>query len=151
MIKDILKTALISLALGFLLELSGIWLKTSFLQEFFKNNLVTILVALLAINATTMGIILSKIRDLIDKHGGDEFFKNTKKSMLISIQEQIGLIIAATIVLAAKSSEVIKQIDNLPLLLNSITTAIFIYALLVLYDIAKGVLIIVEYDIPSDK
>lgn len=146
MIKQVSKTAFISLGVGFLVELLRSWLSSSFLQNFFEGNLVTILVALLAINAATMGIVLTKIRDLIDKRGGAQFFESTKKNMLLSVKEQISLIVLATIVLSVNSSPLIANVQNLSLFLDSIVTGIFVYALLVLYDTAKGVLIIVDFD-----
>ena len=146
MIKQISKTALISLSIGFLAELFNVWLATDFLQRFFEINLITILVALLAVNAATMGIVLTKIRDLIDKNGGSEFFQKTRTNMLLSVKEQIGLIILATLVLSVKTSPIVAGVENLPLLLNAIVTGIFSYALLVLYDTAKGVLIIVDFN-----
>ena len=146
MITQILKTSLMSLAVGFLLEITSNWLESGYLSLFFKNNLITLLVALLAINATTMGIVLTKIRDLIEKHGGAEFFANSRKQMILSVKEQIGLIVVATILLTIKSSPLIKDIANLPLLLNSLIAGIFVYSLVVLYDTAKGVLIIIDFD-----
>lgn len=146
MIKQVLTTSFISLGVGFLAELLNGWLQASFLHVFFESNLVTILVALLAVNAATMGIVLTKMRDLIDKNGNGDVFNKTKTNMLLSIKEQIGLIIVATIVLSIKSSPVIQSVQNMQLLFNSIVTGIFVYALLVLYDTAKGVLIIVEFD-----
>jgi|SRR5690554_3296880 len=146
MIKQISKTAFISLGVGFLVELLSSWLSSSFLQKFFESNLVTILVALLAINAATMGIVLTKIRELIDKRGGAQFFESTKKNMLLSVKEQIGLIVLATTVLSVNSSPLVANVQNLSLFLDSLITGIFVYALLVLYDTAKGVLIIVDFE-----
>lgn len=146
MIKQVLTTSFISLGIGFLAELLNVWLDSKFLYGFFESNLVTILVALLAVNATTMGIVLTKMRDLIDKNGNAEAFKKTRINMLLSIKEQIGLIILATIVLSVKSAPVFHLIENMPLLFNSIVTGIFVYALLVLYDTAKGVLVIIDFN-----
>ncbi len=146
MIKQVLTTSFISLGVGFVAELSNGWLQSKFLHVFFESNLITILVALLAVNAATMGIVLTKMRDLIDKNGNADAFKKTRVDMLLSIKEQIGLIILATVILSVKSSPALQSIQNIPLLLNSIVTGIFVYALLVLYDTAKGVLIIVDFD-----
>lgn len=146
MIKQVLTTSFISLGVGFLAEFLNVWLGSKFLYGFFESNLVTILVALLAVNAATMGIVLTKMRDLIDKNGNAEAFKKTRRNMLLSIKEQIGLIILATIVLSVKSAPVVQSIENMPLLFNAIITGIFVYALLVLYDTAKGVLVIVDFN-----
>jgi len=146
MIKQVLTTSFISLGVGFMAELLNNWLGTKFLHGFFESNLVTILVALLAVNAATMGIVLTKMRDLIDKNGNSEAFKKTRSNMLLSIKEQISLIVLATIVLSVKSAPVVQSIENMPLFFNSIVTGIFVYALLVLYDTAKGVLVIVDFN-----
>ncbi len=146
MIKQVLTTTFISLAIGFILEIANVWLGTTFLYTFFESNLVTILVALLAVNAATMGIVLTKMRDLIDKKGNAEIFKSTRANMLLSIKEQITLIISATIFLSIKTAPSVNSIENMPLLLNSIVAGIFVYALLILYDTAKGVLVIVDYE-----
>lgn len=146
MIKQVLTTSLISLGMGFVAEFLNGWLQATFLHIFFESNLVTILVALLAVNAATMGIVLTKMRDLIDKNGNGDAFNKTKVNMLLSIKEQIGLIILATIILSIKSSPTIQSVQNMPLLFNSIITGIFVYALLILYDTAKGVLIVAEFD-----
>ena len=66
--------------------------------------------------------------------------------MLLSIKEQIALIVLATVILSVKSAPAIQNIENMPFLLNSIVTGIFVYALLVLYDTAKGVLVIVDFN-----
>jgi hypothetical protein len=146
MIKHVLTTSFVSLSIGFIAELLNIWFGTTFLYGFFESNLITILVALLAVNAATMGIVLTKMRDLIDKNGNAEAFKKTRDNMLLSIKEQIGLIILATVILSVKSAPSVQTIENMPLLFNAIVTGIFVYALLVLYDTAKGVLVIVDFD-----
>lgn len=146
MISQVLKNSLLALGIGFLAEMFSIWLETNYLVRFFAENLITILVALLAVNAATMGIVLTKIRDLIDKNGGAEFFSNTRQQMLLSVKEQVGLIILSICILSLNSSPVVSGLHNVSLFINSVVTGIFAYALIVLYDTAKGVLIIVDYD-----
>jgi len=38
------------------------------------------------------------------------------------------------------------NVPNMPFVVNSVITGIFVYALIILYDTAKSVLIIVDYD-----
>ncbi len=52
MIGHVVKTTFIALGVGFLAELVNSWLGSEFLHKFLAQNLVTILIALLAINAT---------------------------------------------------------------------------------------------------
>ena len=141
--KAILNQALQAIALGFLIQIFSGWMQTSFLETFFKANLITILVALLAINATTLSIVLTKMRELIDLHGGD--FTSTKNSMLLSIKEQISLIALAVLFLSAQDSKITSSIEHAPLLLDVLIISIFIYALMTLYDTAKSVFIIIDY------
>ncbi|MFW8696409.1 hypothetical protein, partial [Mesorhizobium japonicum] len=69
MIKQVLTTSLISLGIGYVCEFAQSMGQSQYLNDFLKGNLITLLVALLAINSATMGIVLTKIRDLIDKKG----------------------------------------------------------------------------------
>ncbi|MFY8352505.1 hypothetical protein AAEU29_18320 [Pseudoalteromonas sp. SSM20] len=146
MIAHVVKTTLIALGIGFLMELSNSWLGSEFLHKFLTQNLVTILIALLAINATTMGIVLTKVREMVDSKGGANCFKSTRDQMLLSVKEQIALIVVSVVVFSIKGSKHIKDIENAELLLNVLTIGVFTYSLLVLYDTAKSVLIIIDFE-----
>ena len=143
----VVRTTFFSLGIGFFIEVVNIWLESPFLHKFLENNLVTILVALLAINAATMGIVLTKVMDIVDKNNGQgiDCFSSTKAQMLLSIKEQIIIIILSIGLLILTSSPIMKDIKNAELLLNSTITACFIYSLSILYDTAKGILIIVNF------
>ena len=142
----VVKTTFIALGVGFLAELVNSWLGSEFLHKFLTQNLVTILIALLAINATTMGIVLTKVREMVDSKGGAGCFKSTRDQMLLSIKEQIALIVISVVLFSIKGSEHVKAIENFELLLNVLTIGVFTYSLLVLYDTAKSVLIIIDFD-----
>lgn len=147
MIYQVLKNTFFALGIGFVAVIICGWLETEYLMTFFSANLITILVALLAVNAATMGIVLTKIRDLIDgQDGGAGCFSETRRQMLLSVKEQVGLIILAILILSIDQSPIVSSISNVNLLIDAVVTAIFAYALMVLYDTAKGVLIIVDYD-----
>lgn len=67
--------------------------------------------------------------------------------MLLSIKEQIALLVAAAVVLfSLKGSAHVTAIENAELLLNVVSIGVFAYSLLVLYDTAKSVLIIIDLD-----
>lgn len=141
------RTALIALALGFLSQLAQRALQTDYLNLFLSSNLLTLLIALLAINSATMGIVLTKIRGLIETGGGSaSTFKSTKAQMVLSVREQIGLIVVAIGALTVASSPLLPQSDTLELAIESVVVGVFVYSLLVLYDTAIGVLIIVDFD-----
>ena len=136
-----------SIGIGFIFQVLQGALSTDYLNSYLAQNLITILIALLAINSATLGIVLTKIRDLVERHGNAECFNSTKEHMILSIKEQIALIIFAITFLTIVSSEVIASYENLKMLFDAIIVAIFSYALFVLYDTAKGVLIIIDFDI----
>ncbi|MDH5571053.1 MAG: hypothetical protein OEY89_04760 [Gammaproteobacteria bacterium] len=147
MISQIIKTSIMSIGIGFLAQVLQSSLKTDYLNNFLSQNLITILIALLAINTATLGIVLTKIRDLVEKHGNAQYFNTTKQQMILSIKEQISLIVFAVIFLTVVSSSIIAGYTNLKMLLDATVVAVFAYALFVLYDTAKGVLIIIDFDI----
>lgn len=145
------RTVLVSIArsslYAFSLQSLLSYLGSSFLEVFFKNNLITILVALLAINAATLGLVLTKIRELIDKKGGgSEFFISTKSNMLLSIKEQLVLIVLSVIFLSARYSEIVNAVDEAVYFFNVAVLFVFFYALHVLYDTAKSIVLIIDYD-----
>lgn len=147
MIKQVLTTSLTAIGIGYICHLAQSAGDTQHLTEFLSQNLITLLVALLAINSTTMGIVLTKIRDLIDKTGGGaECFNNTKKQMLLSIKEQITLIVIAAALLIAGGSVFAIGSEELRTAYSVALSAIFAYSMLNLYDNAKSVLIIIDYE-----
>ena len=108
MILGVIKTSFISLGAGFLAQFIQSWVGSCYLDTFLKNNLINLLVALLAINSATMGIVLTKIRELADKHNTSAgVFNSTKREMLISIKEQITLIIVGLVLLTIVESQYI--------------------------------------------
>lgn len=65
----------------------------SFVREFMQDNLLNILVTLMAINTATIAVILSKMYEISREHQKvNEIFGATKSQMLLSIREQITLI-----------------------------------------------------------
>lgn len=147
MISQILKTSIMSIGVGFLSQVLQSSLKTDYLNNFLSENLITILIALLAINSATLGIVLTKIRDLVEKHGNAQCFNTTKQQMILSIKEQVALIIFAVTFLTIVSSPIMASDSNLKMLFDATVVAVFTYALFVLYDTAKGVLIIIDFDL----
>lgn len=136
-----------SIGIGFIFQIFQESLNTDYLNDYLSQNLITILIALLAINSATLGIVLTKIRDLVERHGNAQCFNSAKEHMILSIKEQIALIIFAVIFLTIVSSEIVAHYENLTLLFDAIIVAIFSYALFILYDTAKGVIIIIDFDI----
>ena len=150
MIAQVAKTMLLSLGAGLLSQLLQDWLASSYFTEFLKTNLVNILIALLAVNSATMGIVLTKIRELIEKHGHGDVFEKTRTQFLLSVKEQIWLIGGAIFLLTLSQSKHTKDLPNADLFFGSAVSGIFFYSMIILYDIAKGVLIIIDFNPKTD-
>lgn len=135
-----------SIMVGLLIQVLTDYIHSNYLMEFYENNLVTILISLLAINSATMSIVLSKVRELIDNGGS---FDRTKKEMQKSILQQIVTIVISLMVLVLLDTRLILEIDKLSLGLKATLHACFIFALINLYDNAKTTFIII--DIKTNK
>lgn len=140
-----IRTAFVSIGSGFFLAIIQDFLGTTFLNEFLRGNLISLLIALLAINSATLGVVLTKIRELADKHNGIESFNATRNEMIISIREQISLIIIGTILLMVEKSTLITSVPHCGLILRVLLAAVFIYSMIVLYDTAKSVFSILDF------
>lgn len=147
MIKQVLTTFMIALGIGCICYQAQNFAQSHYLNGFLKDNLINLLVALLAVNSATMGIVLTKIRELTDKHGSPESFTETKEHMLLSIREQIGLIASAIVLLTASSSAYISENENIKPVIATLIITVFAYSLMNLYDMAKSVLVILDYEI----
>lgn len=143
--NDIVFNILLSIVVGYLLTQLQLFLGSCYLINFLKQNLITLLVALIAINSATLSILLTKIRELIDKTGQINSFDNTKKQMILSIKEQVIIVFVAILFLIIQDSSFIKLHNEFELFLNVSITGCFIYALRILYDTAKSVFIILDY------
>jgi hypothetical protein len=131
------------LVLGLLLQGIASWLNSSFLEEFLADNLITLLLALLAINATTLSVILTKLQEIVEEHQAD--FSRTIRAMKRSIIEQIALVSLASIALVLKESTVVQALwGSSDFVLNVMLIAVFICALHILYDTANGVFVILH-------
>ncbi|MBY6309953.1 hypothetical protein [Alcaligenes faecalis] len=147
MVKEIVKTSMFCLGAGFISQTIQHYLGTTFLNEWLKNNTSQLQIALLAINSATLSVTLSKIRDLIDKKNDNNFFKNTRKQMLLSIKEQIALIILTLLAIATWDSPIAKEkIIDFEFTMGVVVFSLFSYSLCILYDTAKSVLLVIDYD-----
>lgn len=141
----VVKMSLVSLAIGFICVLAQDWLGTQYLSQFLSADLLTILIALLAINSTTTGLVLTKIRELVEKYGKGELFANTRNQMVLAVREQVGLIVVAVGLLTCATSPIFNLHSQLMLLINAAIFGVFVYALHILYDTAISVLLIIDF------
>jgi hypothetical protein len=133
----------ISLVVAYFVRLLEVRIDSDFLIPFLTGNLVTILIALLAINAATLGIILTKLRDISDALEEPQKFNGTRKEMLKSLHEQIILIALSGLVLILLGSRLLVLAPFF-IYLKILLVSIFVYAMLILYDTAKGVFVLLK-------
>lgn len=143
--NNIIFNILLSIGAGYLLAELQSFLGTTYLTSFLKQNLITLLVALIAINSATLSIVLTKVRELLDKSGQQGAFADTKKQMILSVNEQVVLIIVAMLLLIVQDSDFIKLHVEYVTFLNVLIIGCFIYALRILHDTAKSVFVILDY------
>lgn len=143
---NVLRNIFISIGIGFLTYQLQKIIVSSYIMSFLKQNLVSLLVALVAINSATLGIILTKIRDLLDKSGNNGEFTKTKNEMILSIREQIAIICFSIILLLMDDSNWITKNPEIKPLIEVLIIGCFSYALIILYDTAKSVFVILDYD-----
>lgn len=140
---SVLKSLMMSVGVAclatFLLESMG----SRYIFEFLKQNVINVQIGLLAINTATLGVVLTKLRDLVDKGIPLKKFASARSEMLLSIKEQMTLIVSALIILSAESATSIpfRVPDQL---LRILLLSCFVYSLMILYDTAKSVFVVLD-------
>jgi hypothetical protein len=120
-------------------------LKSPFIIEFLKSNLITILIALLAINTTTGSVVMTKLREITDTTGVD--FSASIRELKLSIIEQVWFIALGIILLIAMSSPVVLALhQHVEVILSILLVAVFVASLHSLYDTANSIFVILHHE-----
>lgn len=118
---------------------------STFLAAFLEDNLLLALIALLAINTSTSGVILSRLRELAENRPEIKFTR-TLAAMRQATLEQVVLVALAVAVLVAKDSTwVAVNWPDAGFVANALLAAVFVYALQIMYDTAVAVYRIVDF------
>jgi len=124
-------------------------LKSDYLTKFFESNLILLLVALLAINTTTISVIMTKLRELSNDPG---VFGRTRSELRVSIIEQLCLIaLSALVLIGSKSQPISANIPHAAFVSDVLLLAIFCYAVYILYDTAESVFVIIGFEETTGK
>ena len=142
--KHIIKNAFFSIIVSSSFIYIQHRLASSFISNFLKDNLITIVLSLLAINIATTGIVLGKMNDITNQHQNKTLFSKSKREMQISIMEQICLLILALLFLTTADSSSIKPICTLQNTIDICCLAIFVYDVIILYDSSKSIFVILS-------
>lgn len=142
--KSLLTHFLASLGVSYLLRQVEVLLGSDYIGPFLKGNIITIILTLLAINTATLGIVLTKIREILDRAGSQGAFAATKKEMLLSVYEQVALVFVSLVLLMISDSSWVKGHPDAGGATAVALGGCFVYAILVLLDTAKSVFIILD-------
>lgn len=126
------------------LNVLSVFLVSSFLSKFLHDNVINILINLLAINTASTGIVLTKLKEISERHN-DFDFSEIFIELKLALVEQIVLIGLSIIVLIFNDSNLIKaNLSQHEFIFNTLITAIFINALDTLRDTGKAIFLIIK-------
>lgn len=109
------------------------WLKSDFLSSFLVDDLLTILITLLAINTATSGLLISNLRELSPET--NEYFQSTYDEIKFSLIEQLALIGFTVLFVILRESIVLQEALKYHLFIwDTLLTACFIFGLDILRD-----------------
>lgn len=121
-------------------------LESDYLVTYLKENLITILIALLAINTTTGSVVMTKLQEIALTKGIN--FSSTIHELKVSVIEQVIYIIASLLILICMDSDSIIQLYH-PVVATALEISlisVFLASLHNLYDTANSIFIILEYE-----
>lgn len=118
-------------------------LGSTFIIDWLNDNILTVLLALIAVNIASIGVTASRLYDLKGKHGGN--LARTAASLRRSILEQIGALGFALIAGTAKTSSLLQQQWQYTNdAANIMLIGVFVWSIWVLYDTTNSILILLE-------
>lgn len=117
-------------------------MESDFLFKYLQENIIGLLLTLLAINTATLGLIASKIQDIVVDYPKFDF-SSTIKEMKTSLLEQIILICTSVITLLLLDSNKIDFAYKTEIG-NVILTTVLIYSVTILWDTGKAVFVVIE-------
>jgi len=129
---------------AFALNALSIFFESPFLSKFLHDNVINILINLLAINTATTGIVLTKLKEISENHKNFDFI-DSYKELKFALIEQIILIGLSITALIFKGSAVIQaHLLHHNFIFDTLITAIFINALDTLRDTGKAIFLIIK-------
>lgn len=134
-----------NISIAFLISIVTIYIcyliESSSLFKYLNDNLLTILLAFLAINTASLGHLAAKIQDIMVIHNHLNFTA-TIFEMKKSLVEQIILIVLSIIIIIIRESNLnfLLKFE----ILNIFSLTIFLYGINILWDTGKSVFVIID-------
>lgn len=138
----ILKNISFYVIISFAICYAAYFVQSKSLFLYLSNNIVGLLLTLLAINTATSGLIASKMQDLVSTFPTFNF-QDSIKQMKISLLEQIVLILGSVIILIMQGSQVLK-FPHKDFTLDVLLVTIMVYSIAILWDTGKAVFVVIE-------
>lgn len=145
---NITKNFCVSIVIGLALIWFSNAINSDFLKSFLEANLIMLLIALLAINITTMSVVMVKLKEISDAHGGITFPK-TVREMKTALFEQIFLIAFGLISQIFCNSEAMQEgtiRQDWQFIISSIPVIILVYAIMILWDTGQSIFVILSQE-----
>lgn len=143
---DYLKDISLFLLIAFFANIISYLIGTDFILEYLKLNLITVQLGLLAINTATCGLVVSKLQEIKEKHREVDISPITKQ-LLLSLKEQIVLIVIGVLLMLLLSSKLINHIiysSYIRFGLETVLVAVFVNSVQVLWDTGKSVFVLTD-------
>lgn len=134
------------LVIAFFTNLTSHLIGTDFLMVYLKSNLTTVQLGLLAINTATCGLVVSKLQEIKEKHVGINIQPITKQ-LLLSLKEQIVLIIIGVMLMLLIDSNLFNQLSYCEYIkfgLETLLITVFVNSVQVLWDTGKSVFVLTD-------
>ncbi|EWH04293.1 hypothetical protein AT00_21050 [Pseudoalteromonas lipolytica SCSIO 04301] len=145
MILDYVKKTSFFIVLSVIIWFFCSVIESNYLIEFLDKNLISLLIALLAINTTTSSFVLTKLKDINQTYGIN--FEGTLRQFRISIIEQLVFIVFALLILVLLNSQSVVGLHSLVLpILEILLIVVFIASLGNLYDTANSIFVILSWE-----
>lgn len=154
---DRIKEYSLYIVVGLALHLISVWLEAGFLLKFLRNNLVTIQIALLAINTSTAAILVSRMAEIyrtirveakkakIEPDSITDPYRDVRRNLKLSLTEQtIAVIITIVVSIFGDSLIARLAVPYLDLMVGTSLSALLILALDHLRDTAHAVFILAD-------
>lgn len=144
----IIKQLIFFLAISIILNWVCFILKSDAFAKYLRENIVVLLITLLAINTATISVLVAKLHEIsrLTKHNFNLTISEVKKSLY----EQIYLIGASSLFVILYNSAIIKsKFLYHEMFFNVLFTAIFIYAIDILRDTGIAIFDIIKF--PANK
>ena len=135
--------------LGMIVRAAEVGLESYYFSDFLEKNIITLLIALMAINTTTIAVILTKLKEIADATGGR--FTETKDELKLSVKEQLAFIGISIVLLIIDNS---RYMDAILPIFSHITPALLMSVLFAaldgLRDTGNSVFVILDWEEEQD-